>query len=177
MHPFAAASAAAAAASRSGGAPSRGASLAPGASLVPGASMDMALLNLASSASTELHYRRAESLLPCGWVMDSGGWDSGGCQLGCWKVVACKHGYSSCCLSHCLPRLLPRCCSLTKDELHELLGRLGDSAAPKSNGGRQEGGAGGRDARPTAHIGGGVTVTAGGAGGGEAPAGDERMAG
>lgn len=57
-------------------------------------------------------------------------------------------------------------CSLTQDELGELLGRL--AAAPKSDGGRHEGGTAG------VPIGGGVTVTAGGAGGTGQGSGEER---
>ncbi len=42
-------------------------------SLLPGASMDLTLLELASSASADLRYRRAESLLPCGLTADEVG--------------------------------------------------------------------------------------------------------
>lgn len=46
-------------------------------SLLPGASMDLTLLELASSASADLRFRRAESLLPCGLTADEvgGGWE------------------------------------------------------------------------------------------------------
>ena len=46
-------------------------------SLLPGASMDLTLLELASSASADLRFRRAESLLSCGLTADEvgGGWE------------------------------------------------------------------------------------------------------
>lgn len=110
-------------------------------SLAPGVSGDLALLRLASSASVDLRFRRAESLLPCG---------------------------------------------LTSDELQELLERVGGGGdshvAPKTDGGSQEGGGEGvpaaeSDAKPAAHIGGGVVVTAGGpAGAAEITREDERAA-
>lgn len=53
-------------------------------SLLPGASMDLALLELASSASADLRFRRAESLLPCGLTTDEAraaeGWERRGVE-------------------------------------------------------------------------------------------------
>ena len=159
-------------------------------SLAPGASADLALLNLASSASADLRYRRAESLLPCGCA-PSGGRDPGGRirALGGRRAGAAPSQETRACrllpatqlhTRHTLtspptsPPALPHppapARSLTQDELHELLGRLG-APAPKSDGGRHEGGTGG------VAIGGGVVVTEGGAGGtGSAGAGGEARA-
>jgi hypothetical protein len=62
-----------------------------GGSLAGAASQDLALLSLASTASAELSFRRAESLLPCGLTQDELNELLGRCTQGAYGGQHEKH--------------------------------------------------------------------------------------